>query len=185
MFLLAGLGNPGEKYKLTRHNIGFLVISCISKKYQTSVINKKNFIAEVQKSSSLLFVKPQTFMNDSGLSLQAISKYFHIPNDKIIVIHDDLDLPFGAIKFKIGGGSGGHNGLKSIDAHISSDYLRIRIGIGKPKDKSKVISYVLDNFSKEELNALVDIISHTINAIEFYIKDESIEELKSKYTIKK
>ena len=183
MFLIAGLGNPGTKYENNRHNVGFLVIDKIAKNLATSNINKSNFKADVLKSSTDLLVKPTTYMNNSGLSIHAIKEYYKLNLDDIIVIHDDLDLPFGTVKFKIGGGHGGHNGLKSIDAHVGNMYKRVRIGIGKPSDKNDVANYVLSDFSKEELNKLEDIIAHTIKAIES-LKTESIDEVKSKFTIK-
>ena len=183
MFLIAGLGNIGAEYESTRHNIGFMVIDSMTKNLTTSTINKSNFNADVLKSGYDLFVKPKTYMNLSGQSIVAIKDYYKIDIENIIVIHDDLDLPFGAVKFKIGGSHGGHNGLKSLDAHIGKEYLRVRIGIGKPQDKADVVKHVLSNFSKEELNKLEDIITHTLKAIES-LKTQSINEVKSKYTLK-
>ncbi|WP_404320010.1 aminoacyl-tRNA hydrolase [Malaciobacter canalis] len=183
MALIVGLGNIGEKYLLTRHNIGFMVIDEMAKNLNTTTINKSNFKADVLKSLNDLLVKPKTFMNLSGDAVIAIKNYYKLENEEIIVIHDDLDLPFGAVKFKIGGGHGGHNGLKSIDSHIGKDYIRVRIGIGKPQNKEDVVNYVLNNFSKEELNRLKDIIPHTIKAIDA-LKVESINEVKSKFTLK-
>ncbi|XOB63137.1 aminoacyl-tRNA hydrolase [Campylobacterota bacterium DY0563] len=184
MHLIVGLGNIGEKYELTRHNIGFLVIDEMTKSLNTSNINKSNFKADVFKSGYNLFVKPKTYMNLSGDAVVAIKEYYKIDIKDIIVIHDDLDLPFGTVKFKIGGGHGGHNGLKSIDSHIGKDYIRVRIGIGKPLNKEDVANYVLSNFSKEELNKLEGIISHTISAIDALKSGESINEVKSKFTLK-
>ncbi len=181
--LIIGLGNIGDKYVLTRHNIGFMIIDEIIKNLKTSSINKSNFKADVYKSSYDLFVKPKTYMNLSGEAAIAIKNYYKIENKNIIVIHDDLDLPFGTVKFKIGGGDGGHNGLKSLDCHIGKDYIRVRVGIGKPEKKEDVANYVLSNFSKEELNRLKDIILHTIKAIDT-LKIESINEVKSKFTLK-
>ncbi len=183
MHLIVGLGNIGEKYHLTRHNVGFLVIDEMLKNLSTTNINKSNFKADVYKSGYNLLVKPHTYMNLSGDAVIAIKEYYKIENENIIVIHDDLDLPFGTVKYKIGGGHGGHNGLKSIDSHIGKDYIRVRIGIGKPQDKSEVVNYVLSNFSKEELNNLKGIITHTISAIEA-LKSCSIDEVKSKFTLK-
>ena len=102
MFLIAGLGNPGDKYKYTRHNIGFLVIDSIAKNFTTTNVNNSNFKAIVLKVPNMLLVKPQTFMNLSGDSILRIADYYNIPNEKIIVIHDDLDLRFGSVKFKKG-----------------------------------------------------------------------------------
>jgi len=183
MHLIVGLGNIGEKYQLTRHNVGFLVIDEMTKSLTSSNINKSNFKADIQKSGYNLFVKPNTFMNHSGEAVGAIKEYFKIDMEDIIVIHDDLDLPFGTVKFKVGGGHGGHNGLRSIDSHIGKDYIRVRIGIGKPANKEDVANYVLSNFSKEELNKLQGIISHTIKAIEA-LKSDDIVEVKSKFTLK-
>lgn len=183
MYLIAGLGNPGDKYKLNRHNVGFLVIDAITKSLQTTNITNQNFKAEVKKNISNIYAKPQTYMNDSGSSIINIVEYYNIENNNVIIVHDDLDLPFGTIKFKLGGGDGGHNGLRSIDSHIGKDYIRVRVGIGKPEHKSDVANYVLSNFTKEELKVLEDIIPHTIKAIES-LQDLSLEEVKSKYTIK-
>ncbi len=183
MHLIVGLGNIGDKYQLTRHNIGFLVIDEITKNLNTSNINKSNFKSDLFKSGYDLYSKPKTYMNLSGEAVHAIKEYYKLENENIIVIHDDLDLPFGSVKFKIGGGHGGHNGLKSIDSYIGKDYIRVRIGIGKPQDKTQVANYVLSNFSKEELNKLEDIISHTIKAIDA-LKVEDIDVVKSKFTLK-
>ena len=183
MYLIAGLGNPGDKYKQTRHNIGFLVIDEITKNLSTTNITNQNFQSITKKNLSNIYAKPQTFMNLSGESILNIVEYYNITNENIIIVHDDLDLPFGTVKFKIGGGHGGHNGLRSIDSHIGKDYIRVRVGIGKPKEKNDVANYVLSNFSKEEFKELEDIIPHVINAIDA-IKISSIEEVKSKYTIK-
>ncbi|MDD2290937.1 MAG: aminoacyl-tRNA hydrolase [Aliarcobacter sp.] len=183
MHLIVGLGNIGEKYQLTRHNVGFMVIDEITKNLSTSNIQKSNFHSTLEKSAYDLYSKPTTFMNNSGMAVQAIKEYYKLDMEDIIVIHDDIDLPFGTVKFKIGGGHGGHNGLRSIDAHIGKEYIRVRIGVGKPQDKADVANYVLNNFSKEELNKLPDIISHTINAIKA-LKSEDIEQVKTKFTLK-
>ncbi|MBP7769528.1 MAG: aminoacyl-tRNA hydrolase [Aliarcobacter sp.] len=183
MYLIVGLGNIGEKYQFTRHNIGFLVIDEITKNLSTSNINNSNFQSTLLKSAYTLFSKPTTYMNNSGLAVYAIKEYYKIDLENIIVIHDDIDLPFGTVKFKIGGGHGGHNGLRSLDAHISKEYIRVRIGIGKPANKDDVANYVLSNFSKEELNKLTDIITHTIKAIEA-LKTEEIDQVKSKFSLK-
>ncbi len=183
MYLIVGLGNIGEKYQLTRHNVGFLVIDEMTKNLSTSNVNNPNFQSTLLKSGYNLFSKPTTYMNNSGVAVHAIKEYYKIDIENIIVIHDDLDLPFGTVKFKIGGGHGGHNGLRSLDSHIGKEYIRVRIGIGKPADKNDVANYVLSNFSKEELNKLQDIIPHTIKAIEA-LKTEEIDLVKSKFSLK-
>ena len=183
MHLIVGLGNIGEKYQLTRHNIGFLVIDEMTKSLNTSNINNPTFHSTLLKSGYSLFSKPTTYMNNSGMAVHAIKEYYKVDLENIIVIHDDLDLPFGAVRFKIGGGHGGHNGLRSLDSHIGKEYIRVRIGIGKPSDKADVANYVLSDFSKDELNKLTDIISHVIKAIET-LKVEDIEQVKTKFTMK-
>ena len=185
MKLIVGLGNPGEKYTFTRHNAGFLVIDALLDTLQVSSLNFSSFKAITFKSNQLILAKPKTFMNNSGEAIQNIKKYFKIENKDIIVIHDDLDLPFGAVKFKIGGGNGGHNGLKSIDKYIGNDYIRVRIGIGKPKEKDEIINYVLKNFSQNEIQKLnYDIIPHIIKSIDVII-NQSLEIANSQYTLKK
>lgn len=185
MFLIAGLGNIGEKYSLTRHNVGFMVVDWATKTQQhTSAISKAHFNADVIKSDQILFAKPTTYMNNSGIAIRAIKEYYKIENKNMVVIHDDLDLPFGCVRFKIGGGHGGHNGLRSIDAHIGNNYIRVRIGIGKPATKEDVANYVLSNFSKEELKQLEDIITHTLKAIQAIQDGMCLDEVKSKFTLK-
>jgi len=123
-------------------------------------------------------------MNLSGESIIAIADYYDISNDNIIIIHDDIDLEFGSLKFKIGGGHGGHNGLRSIDSHCGKDYIRVRVGVGKPSSKSDVANFVLSDFSKEEFKELNDtIINHTIKAIEDIKKTNDLTQIKSTYTL--
>lgn len=185
MHLIVGLGNIGVKYQYTRHNIGFMVIDEITKNLTTSNINKSNFQSNLEKSGYDLYSKPTTYMNNSGIAVKSIKDYYKIDLEDIIVIHDDLDLPFGSVKFKVGGGHGGHNGLKSLDSHITKDYLRIRVGIGRPDNKEDVVNYVLKEFSKEELKQLKDIIiPHCIDAIQEIKKDYDLNDIKSKFTLK-
>ena len=151
MLVLVGLGNPETKYSLNRHNVGFMIIDSIAKKYSFSPFKNKfqsHIITSQLNGKPVILVKPQTFMNLSGQSVSHIKKFYKLQNKQIIVIHDDLDLNIGNIKTKIGGGSGGHNGIKSIDSHIGIDYIRLRIGIGHPGDKVLVKNYVLGDFSK-------------------------------------
>ena len=184
MYLIVGLGNIGEKYQNTRHNIGFLVIDYITKNLNATNVNNSNFQSTLLKSGYNLFSKPTTYMSNSGIAVKNIIDYYKVDLENIIIIHDDLDLPFGTVKFKIGGGHGGHNGLKSLDSHITKEYIRVRVGIGKPQDKEDVANYVLSDFSKvefEELNSRI--IPHIAKSIEA-LKELDIDEIKSKYTIK-
>ena len=164
MNLFVGLGNPGNRYENNRHNIGFRVIDALVDHYGARNISKNAFQGELFKSNELLFLKPTTFMNLSGNSLQAVKNFYKIELDDIIVIHDDLDLPFGAVRFKKGGGSGGHNGLKSIDSMVGKEYIRVRLGIGKPLHKSQVVDYVLHDFSLDEHKRLNQWIDHVAKA---------------------
>ncbi len=153
MKIIVGLGNPGEKYKLTRHNVGFMVVDAIAKEYsQSSWIKKFNgiYCKCAYKNQSFLVLKPQTFMNCSGKSIGSIASFYKLDLSDLIVIHDDLDLEFTQTKIKMSGGHAGHNGLKSINQAIGTQYVRIRIGIGRPDNKSQVNSYVLSNFTRSQ-----------------------------------
>ncbi len=183
MFLIVGLGNPGPQYVNNRHNIGFMVVDELVGDLMPNPIYKKEFKGELYKYKDILLLKPSTFMNLSGESVKSVKNFYKIDNDKIVVIHDDLDLAFGAIRFKRGGGNGGHNGLKSIDSCIGNDYIRVRIGIGRPADKSKVAAYVLSDFSEEEKKYLKDIIKKAAEAT-FELTKKSLDEVRSRFSQK-
>ena len=183
MILFVGLGNPGIRYENNRHNIGFQVIDVLIDHYGARNVSKNTFQGELFKSNELLFLKPTTYMNLSGKSLQAIKHFYKIELDNIIVIHDDIDLPFGAVRFKKGGGSGGHNGLKSIDSMVGKEYIRVRLGIGKPLHKSQVADYVLQDFSHEESECLDRWINHVAKACRL-IPYETLEMIKSRQSLK-
>ncbi len=188
MTLFVGLGNPGSQYENTRHNIGFMVIDklvddCAINGLPARDISKTSFQGKLYRSASSLFLKPTTFMNLSGKSLQTVKNFFKVELEDIIVIHDDIDLPFGAVRFKKGGGHGGHNGLRSIDSHITKEYLRVRIGVGKPEHKSQVSDYVLHDFSEDESKVLDQLIDHVAKACKVMLSEE-LNEVKSKYSLK-
>ncbi len=180
--LIVGLGNPGPNYQRTRHNIGFMVIDELVKRQNAQKLSSSSFNGELFKFSNHFLLKPLTFMNLSGIAIAAVKKFYKI--DEVVVIHDDLDLPFGTLRFKKGGGHGGHNGLKSTDEHISKEYIRVRMGIGKPEHKGEVSSYVLSDFNKEEQEHLSEWISLTCEAVESLL-EYSLEDVSAKYTIKK
>lgn len=154
MFLIVGLGNPGAEYDKTRHNVGFMTADEMHRKYNFSPFKSKfdGLIAEGNINSEKVYLlKPQTYMNLSGNSVVKAANFYKILPNNIIVIHDDMDLPVGKIKVKLGGGAGGHNGLKSIDAAITPNYNRIRIGVGHPQSSGDaVIHHVLSRFSKDD-----------------------------------
>lgn len=169
MKLIVGLGNPGEQYRASRHNLGFLVLDQLAGQYGIS-LQKRAFDAFLGKgrlgSGAIILAKPQTYMNLSGNAVQKLVEYFKIDVENLIIIHDDLDLPFQTLRLKKGGGDGGHKGLASIIQHLgSSDFLRVRIGIGKPLRKTMVESYVLAPFSKDETIALPRLIEQTCEAV--------------------
>jgi len=180
--LIVGLGNPGPNYEKTRHNIGFMVIDELVKRTQASKISNASFKGELFKFSNHFLLKPQTYMNLSGESIAAVKNFYKIEN--VIVIHDDLDLPFGTLRFKIGGGHGGHNGLRSTDAKISPEYIRVRMGIGKPEHKGEVASYVLSNFTTDEAKHLPQWIAQAADAAEELLK-KSLDEVSAQHTVKK
>ena len=171
MLLLVGLGNPGAGYSENRHNIGFMAADEIVRRHSFSAWRKK-FQAEMAEGTvdgiKVIALKPQTYMNKSGQSVGEAIRFYKIEPENVVVIHDELDLPLGRLRVKQGGGNGGHNGLRDIDAHIGKDYRRIRIGIGHPGDKERVTGHVLSDFAKadrELLNALLDEISHEFGLV--------------------
>lgn len=175
MKLLIGLGNPGDEYKFTRHNIGFMVLDQFFDQISSSAWEKK-FDCFFNKISinkrKILFLKPLTFMNLSGNAVQKVKNYYKITNNNIVIIHDDIDLELGRIKLKEGGGDGGHNGLKSVAKMIGNDFFRIRVGIGRPK-KIDISRYVLDNFHQSEISILEEIIFKCCNGIKLLIEDNN------------
>ncbi len=154
MWLLVGLGNPGAKYKDNRHNVGFMAIDAIADRFSIGPFKAKyqGQLAEGRiGDQKVALLKPETFMNESGRSVGAAAKFYKIDPDHIIAFHDELDLAPAKIRVKTGGGNAGHNGLRSMDAHLGTpNYIRVRLGIGHPGDKDRVHSYVLGDFSKAE-----------------------------------
>ena len=159
MLLIAGLGNPGPKYAHNRHNIGFMAADEIFRRHRFSNWQKK-FQAEIADGvidgEKVLLVKPQTFMNLSGQSIGEAMRFYKLTPADLVVIYDELDLIPGKLRIKTGGGVAGHNGLRSITAHVGNDYKRVRIGIGHPGDKGAVHSYVLSDFAKAERGGWVE-----------------------------
>lgn len=159
MWLIVGLGNPGTDYAATRHNIGFMAVDALAREYGASSFAKK-FQGELAECTvggeKLLLLKPQTFMNLSGKSVQAALAFYKLPLSNLIVLHDELDLPLGKLRIKQGGGANGHNGIKDIDRLLGPDYWRMRLGIGHPGGKEQVHGHVLSNFAKDERSAVDD-----------------------------
>ena len=157
MYIIVGLGNSGPSYLLNRHNVGFILMDMLHNDYgfQNFKVKDGALVAQgVIEGQKCLLVKPQGYMNTSCIPVSKIAHFYKVPLDHVIVAHDELDLPFAKTRVKIGGGAGGHNGLRSIDQHLGKDYHRIRIGIDHPGSKEQVSNYVLGNFSKTELDDL-------------------------------
>ncbi|CUW37761.1 Peptidyl-tRNA hydrolase [Magnetospirillum sp. XM-1] len=167
MILLVGLGNPGSDYARNRHNIGFMAADVIVRRHSFGPWRSK-FQAEMAEgiigAEKAVVLKPQTYMNLSGQSVQAAARFLKIPVDDVVVVHDELDIAPGRLKVKRGGGAGGHNGLKSIDSHLGQNYRRVRLGIGHPGDRDLVSGYVLHDFAKADeawLVPLLDAVADT------------------------
>lgn len=156
MKLIVGLGNPGTLYQYTRHNIGFLFLEYFASHHSFPAWKTNGSLhGVITKSSNLLLLKPDTYMNESGLSVSATLSYFKIPTTELIVVHDDADLPFGEYKIQKDRGDAGHNGVKSISAQLkTTDYTRVRIGVRNPShDGLKALAFVLSPFTEDERDA--------------------------------
>ena len=153
MLLVVGLGNPGTKFANNRHNIGFMAVDEVVRRYSFSTFREK-FQSEMAEGNiageKILAMKPTTYMNGSGRSVQAAAVFYKLAPEDIIVIHDEIDLAGGKVRVKRGGGHAGHNGLRSIHEHIGANYARVRLGVGHPGDKAKVAGHVLRDFAKSE-----------------------------------
>ncbi|CAM3861801.1 aminoacyl-tRNA hydrolase [Litorimonas haliclonae] len=162
MQIWVGLGNPGGKYAGNRHNVGFMAINAIGDDHNFSP-PKTQFKGLVRMgqfgSQKVLLLKPTTFMNESGQSVQLAMQFYKVPLENVTVFHDELDLDFGKVRLKVGGGIAGHNGLRSIKKHCGNEYQRVRIGIDHPGHKDKVHSHVLSDFRKDEENLRDDILN--------------------------
>ena len=162
--LLIGLGNPGVSYAGNRHNVGFMTVDRIIADYNLAkpCLKFGGAVSEGMIGETKVFAfKPLGYMNISGMPVGEIMRFYKIPLENVIVFHDDLDLQLGKLRVKRGGSSGGHNGLRSLDAHLGADYMRVRIGIGHPGDKNLVSDYVLSDFRKEEWTIVENIVGET------------------------
>ena len=175
--LIVGLGNPGTEYEHTRHNIGFDFVDELASLWKISLKEEKKFFGQVAKinllENEIWLLKPSTYMNKSGTSVQSIAKFFKISPEEILVIHDELDIPCGQIRFKKGGRNGGHNGLKDIQAWLgTADFYRLRLGIGHPGDRNLVVHYVLHKPLAEEKVLIDEALHKSLNALPLLLKGE-------------
>ncbi|MDO8498621.1 MAG: aminoacyl-tRNA hydrolase [bacterium] len=194
MKLVVGLGNPGEKYYRTRHNLGFAILDEYARKVLGSEIfwtREDKFKAETLKVGEVLLVKPQTFMNNSGLSVSILANYFKVPLDEIIVIHDELDLPLGKIKVRTGGSAAGHHGVESIIASLGDDkFVRIRAGIAPSSGLAKLGEhkvrsfnaehFVLETFLPSESSKVKQLLKRGVEALELLL-ESSVEEAQNQF----
>ena len=183
-YIIVGLGNPGEKYSHTRHNAGFLALDYISQKYNFKIntVKFKSLCAKYAQSN-VLFMKPQTYMNNSGEAVSEAARFYKIPPENILVISDDISLPVGKLRIRKSGSDGGQKGLKSIIYHLSSDaFPRIKIGVGeKPHPDYELIDWVLSKFSKEDEKIMFDAFAKVYECVDMFLKEEPIEKIQNKY----
>ena len=178
MKLIVGLGNPGREYERHRHNIGFMVVEALLARARAN-LNQEKFAAKVGQGTlageRVLFVEPQTFMNLSGRSVAEAARFYKVAVEDVLVIHDELDLPLGRLQLKAGGGSGGHNGLKSIVSSLGDEsFIRLRFGIGKPEGpnaRERVADYVLSNFDDGERREMDALIDRAMDMAELWIRE--------------
>lgn len=166
--LVVGLGNPGDEYKKTRHNAGFFLLDELAQQLGVVFSYEAKFQASVAmvkiNGKSVRLVKPQAYMNKSGLPVSACAKYYNVPVEEIMVVHDELDLDPGVVRLKLAGGHGGHNGLRDIISHLSSkDFYRLRLGVGHPGDRNKVASYVLKAPNKTDMSLIMGAVAEGVS----------------------
>ncbi|MDF2388317.1 aminoacyl-tRNA hydrolase [Nostoc ellipsosporum NOK] len=179
--LIVGLGNPEPKYDQTRHNIGFAAVDAISRSWQIPLAENRKFQGEYGEGMApgggkIRLLKPLTYMNRSGQSIQAVTSWYKLPPESVLVIYDDMDLPLGKTRLRLSGSAGGHNGMKSAIAHLSTqNFPRLRIGIGKPKnntngDNSESVSHVLGKFSTSETQSMSLVLQFVVECVELSLK---------------
>jgi PTH1 family peptidyl-tRNA hydrolase len=173
--LIVGLGNPGKKYESTRHNLGFMVADKLADQNQSPTFNlNKDFKSEISEamlgSNKVIIAKPQTFMNESGQAVKAITSFYKIPSKNIVVVYDELSIPYGQIRMRVGGQAAGHNGIKSIISHIGPDFGRVRIGIKNSLlDSLDASDFVLKPFTKDEKSQLPILVNEAALVLNEYI----------------
>ena len=171
-WLVCGLGNPGSQYSLTRHNVGQLVVDYLADTKTFSSHKSKTLICDIKLGDTpVTLVKSQGYMNETGTPLRALADFYKVSADHLIVIHDELDIPFKEIRVKLAGGDNGHNGLKSTTSAMTADYFRVRMGIGRPMGQQDPADFVLKNFASAEKGEIPAFVSRGADAIEYLIKN--------------
>jgi PTH1 family peptidyl-tRNA hydrolase len=173
-WIVLGLGNPGDRYERTRHNMGAMVISELLDRTRSSLRRHKSgaLTAEVELGGQRVVLARSTgYMNDSGRPLGQLARFYKTPPDRVIVVHDEIDIPFGEVRVKVGGGTAGHNGLRSIADHLATkDFVRVRVGVGRPAGSRQAADHVLGPFSSAERNELPEVIEDAADAVERVIE---------------
>jgi|SRR5579883_731302 len=169
MRIIVGLGNPGPEHQVTRHNAGFWFVDLLARRHGGEFRDYRKYSGETARITigerELVLLKPTTYMNRSGISVRQLSDFFKVPPDEILVAHDELDLPVGALRLKKGGGHGGHNGLRDLIAHLGEAFWRLRIGIGHPGNRQEVIDYVLTRAPRAEEDLILDAVATGVDAM--------------------
>jgi PTH1 family peptidyl-tRNA hydrolase len=174
-FLIVGLGNPGREFNANRHNIGFMLLSTLAQRLGVSFsrLESKALITKgLHQARRLILAKPQTYMNLSGQPVGALARFYKVPLENLLVCYDDVDLPFGSLRLRPGGGSGGHKGVQSIIQHLGTqEFPRLRLGIGRPPGRMQAADYVLQDFSRQQSALLPEILDLGVDAILTYVVD--------------
>lgn len=169
-WVVVGLGNPGEKYAKTRHNAGAMVLDELLRRNGATLKRHKSgcAIAEIGVGDQrMVLARPMSYMNESGRPARELIRWYKVPLDQVIVVHDELDIPLGEVRIKVGGGTAGHNGVKSVASHLGSkEFIRVRVGVGRPRGRQDPVDYVLSDFSSSERKELDFIIQEAADAVE-------------------
>jgi len=185
--IVVGLGNPGPEHRLPRHNAGFWFVDALARRHGAQFRPHARYQGEVcrltEQNHDLVLLKPQTFMNRSGLSVRSLLDYLKTPAAELLVVHDDLDLPPGVARFKFGGGHGGHNGLRDTIKHCGADFWRLRLGIGHPREAGEVIDYVLQRAAPADEEAIVGAVGASLEALEVFLRDGSERAMHRLHTV--
>lgn len=184
--IIVGLGNPGPEHQLTRHNAGFWFVDALARAHGSQFRSHARYHGEVCRVAldgrEVVLLKPQTYMNRSGLSIRALLDYIKAPVGELLVVHDELDLPPGTARFKLGGGHGGHNGLRDTITHCGADFWRLRLGIGHPGDRSEVIDYVLQRAAPVDEDAIVASIRAALDTLPTFVRDGAEKAMNALHT---
>lgn len=184
--IIVGLGNPGPEHRLTRHNAGFWFADALARAHGAQFRSHSRYHGEVARLAldgrDVVLLKPQTYMNRSGISVRSLVDYTKAPLAEVLVVHDELDLPPGVARFKFGGGHGGHNGMRDVVTHCGADFWRLRIGVGHPGDRNEVIDYVLQRAAPSEEEAIVESVGASLDALDIFLRDGADKAMKALHT---